>query len=111
METNKIYKKDVIKFLNDIEEQTVDLAVIDPPYNMSKADWDTFKSQDEFLKFTYKWLDALIPKLKDTASLYVFNTPFNSAYILQHLVDKGLVFQNWITWLYLTYIHSSILTP
>lgn len=98
MEVNKIYKKDAIKFLNDIEEQAVDLAVIDPPYNMSKADWDTFKSQDEFLKFTYKWLDALIPKLKDTASLYVFNTPFNSAYILQYLVDKGLVFQNWITW-------------
>lgn len=98
MEINKIYKKDAIKFLNDVEERTVDLAVIDPPYNMSKASWDTFKSQDEFLKFTYKWLDALIPKLKDTASLYVFNTPFNSAYILRYLVDKGLVFQNWITW-------------
>lgn len=98
MEINKIYKKDAIKFLNGIEEQAVDLAVIDPPYNMSKADWDTFKNQDEFIKFTYKWLDALIPKLKDTASLYVFNTPFNSAYILQYLVDKGLVFQNWITW-------------
>jgi len=98
MEKNKIYKRDAIKFLNSVAEQSVDLAIIDPPYNMSKADWDTFKSQDNFLKFTYKWLDALIPTLKDTGSLYVFNTPFNSAYILQYLVEKGLVFQNWLTW-------------
>ena len=98
MEKNKIHKKDAIKFLKGVAEQSVDLAIIDPPYNMSKADWDTFKSQDDFLKFTYKWLDALIPTLKDTGSLYVFNTPFNSAYILQYLVEKGLVFQNWLTW-------------
>jgi len=98
MEKNKIYKKDAIKFLKGVAERSVDLAIIDPPYNMSKADWDTFKSQDDFLKFTYKWLDALIPTLKDTGSLYVFNTPYNSAYILQYLVEKGLVFQNWITW-------------
>lgn len=98
MEKNKIHKKDAIKFLNSIDEQSIDLAIIDPPYNMSKADWDTFKTQDEFLQFTYKWIDALIPTLKETGSLYVFNTPFNSAYILQYLVEKGLVFQNWLTW-------------
>lgn len=98
MEKNKIYKKDVFEFLSSIIEQSVDLAIIDPPYNMGKADWDTFESQDEFLKFTYNWLDALIPTLKETGSLYVFNTPFNSAYILKYLVEKGLVFQNWLTW-------------
>ena len=28
---------DAVKFLNSVEENSVDLAVIDPPYNMSKA--------------------------------------------------------------------------
>lgn len=98
MKINSIYKDDVFSFLKKINRESIDLAVIDPPYNMNKADWDTFKSQQDFLDFTYKWIDELIPLLKETGSLYIFNTPFNSAYILQHLVDKGLIFQNWITW-------------
>jgi len=98
LQNNKIYNLDCIIFLNQVERNSVDLAVIDPPYNMRKADWDTFKSHSDFLKFTFSWIDALIPTLKETGSLYIFNTPFNCAYILQYLVDKGLVFQNWITW-------------
>jgi site-specific DNA-methyltransferase (adenine-specific) len=65
---------------------------------MHKADWDTFKSQEKFLEFTYAWLNALIPKLTDNGSLYVFNTPYNSAFILNFLVQKKMKFQNWITW-------------
>lgn len=95
---NKIYLSDCLEFLNEIENDSVDLAVIDPPYNMRKAKWDIFVSHKEFLKFTFKWIDTLIPKLKKTGSLYIFNTPYNSAYILNHLVSKGLIFQNWITW-------------
>jgi site-specific DNA-methyltransferase (adenine-specific) len=65
---------------------------------MKKTKWDIFKSHKDFLYFTFKWIDALIPTLKETGSLYIFNTPFNCAYILQFLVDKGLIFQNWVTW-------------
>ena len=98
MEINKIHHLDAITFLKRLEPNSIDLAIVDPPYNMKKAPWDTFKTQREFLEFTYNWLDELIPKLTSSGSLYVFNTPFNSAYILQHLVSRGLEFQNWITW-------------
>lgn len=98
MKINKIYCMDVIEFLEKIPNNYVDLAVIDPPYNLKKADWDTFRSEDDFFKFTFNWIDKLIPKLKQNASLYIFNTPFNSAFILQHLIQKKLIFQNWITW-------------
>jgi site-specific DNA-methyltransferase (adenine-specific) len=98
LERNRIYKLDCFDFLSRLEDTTVDLAIIDPPYNLSKADWDTFGSEKEFLDFTFKWLDALIPKLRNGGSLYVFNTPYNCAYILPHLVQSGLKFQNWITW-------------
>lgn len=98
MKINNIYTKDVFDFLKIIDDGSVDLAVIDPPYNMNKAGWDTFKSEKDFFNFTFKWIDQLIPKLKKNASLYIFNTPYNSAYILKHLVDKKLIFQNWITW-------------
>ena len=98
MKINSIYNEDVFSFLENVDIESIDLAVIDPPYNMNKADWDTFNSQRDFLDFTYRWIDKLIPLLKNTGSLYIFNTPFNSAYILQYLVNKGLIFQNWITW-------------
>jgi len=98
LEINKIYNLECFDFLERVKNNSVDLAVIDPPYNMKKADWDTFESQKDFLDFTHKWIDALLPKLKKNASLYIFNTPFNSAYILQYLVSKKMFFQNWITW-------------
>lgn len=94
-----IYNLDVFDFLNTkVIDNSVDLAVIDPPYNMKKADWDTFETHDDFLKFTFDWMEALLPKLKDNSSLYIFNTAFNSAYILQFLVSNGLEFKNWIVW-------------
>lgn len=96
--TIQIKTMDCIDFLNGLDDNHIDLAVIDPPYNLGLAAWDCFKSHYTFMEFTYRWIDALIPKLKTTASLYVFNTPFNSAFILEHLHNRGLLFQNWITW-------------
>ena len=98
LDPNKIYNMDCFDFLDKVADRSVDLAVIDPPYNMKKADWDTFATHDEFMDFTKKWIDALIPKLKKDASIYIFNTPYNCAFILQHLTKKKMVFQNWITW-------------
>ena len=98
LKTNQIYHADCLEFLEQVQDRTVNLAVIDPPYNMRKADWDTFASEKVFFNFTFRWIDALIPKLKSNGSLYIFNTPYHSAYILNYLVEKGLTFQNWITW-------------
>jgi site-specific DNA-methyltransferase (adenine-specific) len=89
---------DCFKFLKSVDDDSVDLAVIDPPYNLNIANWDAFESHQAFLDFTYRWIDALIPKIKSTGSIYIFNTPFNAAYILQYLHDKDLIFQNWIVW-------------
>ena len=98
LELNEIYHLDCIEFLDQLANESVDLAIIDPPYFLNKAKWDTFDSQEAFLKFTYNWIDHLLPKLKPAGSFYVFNTPFNSAYILGYLTAKKMKFRNWITW-------------
>jgi site-specific DNA-methyltransferase (adenine-specific) len=72
LKINEVYNLDCFKFLKKVDNDVIDLAVIDPPYNMKKAEWDTFKSHNDFLKFTYKWIDALIPKIQDNGSLYNF---------------------------------------
>jgi len=98
LDINKIYNLDCFDFLEKIDNNAVDLAIIDPPYNLRKARWDIFKSEKKFFNFTFSWIDALVPKLKENGSLYIFNTPYNCAFILPYLKNKGLIFQNWITW-------------
>ena len=96
MTKNKIYLDDVFKFLNKRDNNSIDLAVIDPPYNQNIDKWDTFKSENEFFDFTYKWIDLVVEKLKDDGSLYIYNNAYNAAFILTYLVSKGLKFRNWI---------------
>ena len=98
LQFNEIYHLDCFEFLSRLRDVSVDLAVLDPPYNLQKAEWDTFATEEDFFDFTFAWIDALLPKLHDNGSLYIFNTPYNSAFILQHLVGLGMLFQNWITW-------------
>lgn len=95
---NEIHLMDVFVFLSKIENKTIDLAIIDPPYNQNVDDWDTFKNDKEFFDFTFKWIDKVVDKLKDDGSLYIYNNAYNSAFILTYLVNKGLKFKNWIVW-------------
>jgi site-specific DNA-methyltransferase (adenine-specific) len=97
LKINKLYNKDCFEFLKEIDDKSVDLAIIDPPYNKGKEDWDSFKNHEEFLSFTFSWIDALFPKLKENSSLYVFNTAYNSAFILPH-ISQEMDFKNWIIW-------------
>ena len=97
LQINTIYQQDILDFLRQLPNQSADLAIIDPPYNLGIADWDTFASEQEFLDFSFSWIDAMIPKLKPHASFYLFNTPTNCALFYHHLRGKA-VLQNWITW-------------
>ena len=94
---NKIYIQDIFDFLNALPGECADLAIIDPPYNLKVASWDKFKSEKAFLEFSYAWIDAFLPKLKNTGSFYIFNTPYNCALFLHYLQDKAH-FQNFICW-------------
>lgn len=94
----KVYNKDVFEFLKDVDDNSIDLILTDPPYNMNKEYWDKFDNLEQFLEFTYKWIGMCIPKLKENGSIYIFNNPFNSAFILTHLHNRGLNYKNTIIW-------------
>lgn len=95
---NKVFHSDFSTLLKKIPNNSIDLVCVDPPYNLKKADWDTFVSDQEFFNFTFNWIKQVVPKIKPGGSLYIFNTPRNSAHILGYLETIGLSFQNWITW-------------
>lgn len=98
MELNKIYCADVFDFLERLEPESVDLAIVDPPYNLNQGEWDRFADVEEFMAFTGRYLDGVLAALKPNGSLYLFNTAFNAALILGALRERGMVYRNWITW-------------
>jgi site-specific DNA-methyltransferase (adenine-specific) len=98
IEQNKVYLLDVKEFLNKLPDNYCDLIVADPPYNQSIDKWDIFKSQKDYILFMENWLELSYKKLKTTGSIYLFNTPLNSALLLPSLLKMGFLFQNWIIW-------------
>ena len=43
----EIWIADAIAWLHSLQSESVDLIFADPPYNIKKAEWDTFESQEE----------------------------------------------------------------
>ena len=49
-----LYNLDVIEFLKPIDSESVDLIFADPPYNIKKAEWDSFTSQQQYVEWIQK---------------------------------------------------------
>lgn len=98
MQPNQVYKMDVIDFLNEIEDDSIDLIVADPPYNVKIDEWDSFGSEESYYEWMNKWIEIAVRKLKKSGSIYLFNNAYNSAYFLIKLKKLGLTYRNWIVW-------------
>lgn len=96
---NKIFNEDVLLGIDKIEDNSIDLIVTDPPYCLGKDygnDSDK-KSSEDYLGWTYKWINAVLPKLKDTGSFYIFLSWQYSPEIFVYL-KKKLRMVNEIIW-------------
>lgn len=60
-----------LELLKEIKDNSVDLIFADPPYSIKKADWDTFSSQEEYIRFSIKWIEEASRILKSTGTLYI----------------------------------------
>lgn len=91
---------DTFQALNKIQDESIDLLICDPPYNLTKRfHGNTFsKMQDsEYYIYTEKWIKEIKPKLKKTASIYVC-CDWESSLVIGVLVDKHFNLRNRITW-------------
>lgn len=70
-ELGKLYKEDAISFLKGLEDNSIDLIFADPPYNIKKAEWDTFSSQKEYVEWSMNWIREASRVLTKSGSLYV----------------------------------------
>lgn len=67
----KTWVGDAISWLSTLESESVDLAFTDPPYNIKKAEWDTFESQQAYVAWSLKWIEQIARVLKPNGTLYV----------------------------------------
>ncbi len=97
---NKIINTDLFEAVKYIPEKSVDLLITDPPYNINKSFGDMYfgkRSRKEYLEYTEKWLDAVLPLLKDDASIYVC-CDWKSSSVIEEALENRLIIRNRITW-------------
>lgn len=73
---DKVLNLDALEGIRMLPDQSVDLVIADPPYGLGK-DYGNDSDKKEyaaFLHWTEQWLELVIPKLKKSASLYIFTT-------------------------------------
>jgi len=69
----EVYVGDCRDVLARLPEGKVDLVFADPPFNWNVpyTDWDDNMKREDYLEFTYQWLDACIRILAPHGSLWV----------------------------------------
>ena len=100
MSNIKLIKGDCLEKFTLIKDKSIDLVLIDPPYNISKAEWDKWKTVDDYIEFMGKVFLECQRVLKDNGSFYFFHNDFEQMAELQHWIKKNtrFVFKNMITW-------------
>ncbi|MCX6113384.1 MAG: DNA methyltransferase, partial [Proteobacteria bacterium] len=66
-----IWIGDATKWLSSIPSESVDLIFADPPYNIKKAEWDTFESQQAYVKWSLEWIEQSARVLKPNGTIYI----------------------------------------
>lgn len=93
------HEGDCVKFLRGVEDDVVDLAFADPPFNLSKkyssGFHDSHEEQD-YIGWCKEWINEMIRTLKPGGSMFLWNLPkWNLP--LGAYVGERLTFRHWIS--------------
>lgn len=91
---------DSFDVLAKLPEKSVDLLIVDPPYNLDKDfSGNKFKriSDEEYAEYTERWMALARPLLKDNATIYVC-CDWQSSPVIGMVMQKYFHIQNRITW-------------
>jgi site-specific DNA-methyltransferase (adenine-specific) len=120
IELNKIINEDCISGMAKLDDNSFDIAIVDPPYNLSKGgnwkwdssaklkgfggdwnkvmqDWDNM-SLDQYMKFCMLWLAELKRIIKPTGSIWIHGTYHNIGMINTCLQIQEIEMINEIIW-------------
>ncbi|HED54555.1 MAG TPA: site-specific DNA-methyltransferase [Phycisphaerales bacterium] len=94
--------RELLPRIPHVRNSKVDLVFADPPFNWSRAydEWRDNMPRNEYLDFTYDWLDLCIGALNEDGSIWVNIPDDTAAEIVIHLKRRGLSMVNWCIWHY-----------
>ena len=100
MSNIKLIKGDCLEKFTLIKDESIDLVLIDPPYNISKAEWDKWKTVGDYVEFMGKVFLECQRVLKNNGSFYFFHNDFEQMAELQHWIKKNtnFIFKQMIIW-------------
>lgn len=67
----ELWLGDAVAWLRSLATASIDLVFADPPYNIKKAEWDTFESQKAYVDWSLVWIEQAARVLKPTGTLYI----------------------------------------
>jgi|LQYC01.1.fsa_nt_gi site-specific DNA-methyltransferase (adenine-specific) len=67
----EIWLGDSVAWLKSLEKSSVDLVFADPPYNLKKAEWDSFESHQDYIDWSLIWIEQAAKVLKPNGTLYI----------------------------------------
>ncbi len=97
---NKLIEGDSIKLLKKMPENTVDLVVVDPPYNLSKTYFNLKFNEmkvKEYKVWFNEWILELKRILKPNGSIYVCSD-WKTSMIIGPILSENFNLRNRITW-------------
>ena len=91
MEINKVYKDDCFNIIAQIPNDYLDLVIVDPPYGdgigYGRNRKEILNNEDESIN--YRFLDAILPKMKQDTTLYLFSNHKFCHQIKEYAVANG----------------------
>lgn len=91
MEINKVYNEDCFNIISQMPNDYLDLVIVDPPYGdrigYGRNGKEILNNEDESIN--YRFLDAILPKMKKDTSLYLFSNHKFCYQIKEYAVANG----------------------
>lgn len=102
-ELNKIYLQDCITFMQELEAESVDLIIADPPYNLKKDfgnGSDHWESVQEWFSWSKEWIGDSIRILKPSGNIFIYGIHHYLCYLQCFLYEKNMRYRRQIIWHY-----------
>jgi adenine-specific DNA-methyltransferase len=91
IELNRIYNKDCIDGMSGIDNETIDLAILDPPYfRILNEKWDKFKDKSNYFSWTKDYLFILEQKIRLNGTVLLFGCSrnFNTVSGINNILEE-----------------------
>lgn len=103
---NNIYNIDCIEGMKKIKNETVDIIICDPPYNIGKDFGNNSDKQEmtDYLKWCDLWINECIRIIKKNGTIYIYG--FSE--ILAYIRTRININVRWIIWHYTNKVVPSL---